>query len=141
MTPHPGEFKRLATALGIARSGTDPDQRPNAAGELARAHKAIVVLKGHRTIVSDGERVYVNTTGNPALAAAGSGDVLTGLIAALIAQKVEPFDAAVLGVYLHGLAADLWAAEHGKSGMLARELAERLPDAFEQHRVGNVWGR
>ncbi|MCX5661094.1 MAG: NAD(P)H-hydrate dehydratase [Planctomycetota bacterium] len=134
MTPHPGEFNRLARPLGIELSPTDPKQRPQAAAALARAHQAIVVLKGHRTVVTDGQRVRLNTTGNPALATAGSGDVLTGLLAALLAQGLEAFDAATLAAHLHGLAADLWTAKRGPSGLTARDLANLLPDAFQKHR-------
>jgi NAD(P)H-hydrate epimerase len=94
-----------------------------------------VLLKGRHTVVTDGERVYINQTGNPALATAGSGDVLTGLIAALCAQGTPAFDAAVLGAYLHGLAADRWAQRHGRSGLRAQDLADELPDAFEQRRT------
>lgn len=134
LTPHPGEFRRLAEALGIKGDPTDPAQRPDAAAALAQATGAVVVLKGHQTIVSDGRRAYRNATGNPALATAGSGDVLTGLIAALLAQGLDAFDAAALGAHLHGDAADHWAQAHGRSGLLAVELADGLPDAFERHR-------
>lgn len=134
MTPHPGEFRRLAAACGITENPTDPASRPLAAAMLAQAHHAIVVLKGSRTIVTDGQAVYVNQTGNPALATAGSGDVLTGLIASLMAQGMSAFDAAVLGVHLHGLAADIWAEAHGRSGLHAGDLARALPDAFERRR-------
>ncbi len=134
MTPHPGEFLRLAKPLGITANPTDPVSRPTAAAELARAHEAIVVLKGQHSVISDGQRVYLNNTGNPALATAGSGDVLTGLIAALIAQAMTPFDAAVLGTHLHGLAADRWSAQHGRSGLTAPDLANLLPAAFNDHR-------
>ena len=136
MTPHPGEFARLAEPAGVAASPTDPAQRPAAAAALARHHHAVVVLKGRRTIVSDGLVFYENTTGNPALATAGSGDVLAGLIAALLAQSLPPFDAAVLGTYLHGLAADTFAARFGPSGLTAQHLAGLLPEAFQQHRQG-----
>ena len=135
MTPHPGEFRRLARALAIEHDPTDPAQRPAAAAALARACGAVVLLKGHHTIVSDGQRVYENQSGNPALATAGSGDVLTGLIAALLAQQVDAFDAAMLGAHLHGLAADAWAHDHGPSGMRAVDLANLLPDAFAAHRA------
>ena len=134
LTPHPGEFARLARPLGIQVSGTDPQQRPEAAMKLAQAQRCIVVLKGHGTVVTDGERLYMNTTGNPALATAGSGDVLTGLIASLIAQGMTPFDASVLGVYLHGMAGDLWAQQHGPSGMTGRDLIGLLPQAMNLHR-------
>lgn len=134
MTPHPGEFQRLARPLGIHESPTDDAQRPIAAVKLAKAHQAVVVLKGHRSIVTDGEKMFINPTGNPALATAGSGDVLTGAIAALLAQGMACFDAAQLGVYLHGLAGDQWAQKYGPSGLTARDLIDLLPDAFVQHR-------
>jgi NAD(P)H-hydrate epimerase len=133
MTPHPGEFRRLAQPLGISEDPTDPGQRPWAAARLAEANGAIVVLKGAGTIVTDGERCYTNATGNPALASAGSGDVLTGLISGLMAQGLEPFDAAVLGVYLHGLAGDLWAEQHGPRGLIASDLVDLLPEAMHGH--------
>jgi NAD(P)H-hydrate epimerase len=135
MTPHPGEFSRLAEPLGIRPSATDPASRPAAAEKLALAHRAVVVLKGEHTVVCDGEKTYVNSTGNPALATAGSGDVLTGLIAALLAQHMTPFDAAVLGVYLHGLAGDLWSREAGPSGLRAVDLADLLPKAKRKDEV------
>ncbi|MCC7203957.1 MAG: NAD(P)H-hydrate dehydratase [Phycisphaeraceae bacterium] len=132
MTPHPGEFARLASPLGITESPTDESQRVHAAVKLARAHGAVVALKGHHTVVTDGWRIYVNDTGNPALATAGSGDVLTGLIAALMAQGLDDFNAAALGVRLHGKAGDLWAAEYGQAGLRAVELADRLPVVMRQ---------
>ena len=140
MTPHPGEFARLAEPLRITASATDPVERPVAAAELARRYRAVVVLKGRRTIVTDGRACYVNTTGNPALATAGSGDVLTGLIAALRGQHLSPFDAAVLGTHLHGLAADAFAARYGPSGLTAEHLADLLPAAFHRHRQAGAAG-
>jgi len=130
LTPHPGEFRRLVGVHRITADPTDPDQRPAAAAELAHACRAVVVLKGRHTIVTDAERVYVNQTGNPALATAGSGDILTGAIAGLIAQGMNPFEAAVLGVHVHGLAADHWAERVGPVGLTARALAESLPEAL-----------
>ena len=134
LTPHPGEYRRLAAASGLEFNPTDDAQRPEAAAALAQRYGAVVVLKGRRTVVCDQVRRYVNPTGNPALATAGTGDVLTGLIAGLMAQGMSGFDAAVLGVYVHGLAADLWAARHGRAGLLAHELASLIPDALESHR-------
>lgn len=133
MTPHPGEFRRLAAPLNIPHDPTDASQRPAAAEALAKACRCVAVLKGRHTVVSDGRRHYVNDTGNPALATAGSGDVLTGLVASLTAQGMTPFDAAVLGVYLHGLAADLWSSDHGPTGLTARDLASLLPRAMRRH--------
>ncbi len=135
MTPHPGEFKRLADPFGITADPIDPASRPQAAEALAKAYQAVVVLKGRRSLVSDGKSLYENTTGNPALATPGSGDVLTGTIAAFMAGGMSGFDAAALGVYLHGLAADLWARRYGPSGMTASDLVRLLPEAINQHRA------
>ena len=137
LTPHPGEFARLAAPLGIPQRPRSDRDRGSAAAALARAHGAVVVLKGRGTAVSDGDRLYMNTTGNPAMATAGSGDVLTGLIAALLAQGLGGFEAAVLGTYLHGFAGDLWEQEHGPSGLTARDLAALLPAAVHRHRGGH----
>ncbi len=134
MTPHPGEFARLAKPLGITIDPNNPATRPDAAAQLAVVHQAVVVLKGKNTIVTDGENLYVNETGNPALATAGSGDVLTGLIASLIAQGMALFDAATLGVYLHGLTADSWAKHHGPSGLIARDLTDLIPETMNERR-------
>lgn len=130
LTPHPGEFARLAKPLGITDSPTDPATRPQAAAKLAQAHRGVVLLKGQHTVVTDGQKVFINQTGNPALATAGTGDVLTGLIASLIGQGLSAFDAAVLGAHLHGKAADQWAQHHGRSGLRAQDLADQLPRAF-----------
>ena len=135
LTPHPGEFQRLATSLHIPHSPNDFASRPAAAAALARALRATVLLKGASSVISDGSRFFINSTGNPALATAGSGDVLTGLLAALIAQHMLPFEAACLAAHLHGLAADLWANVHGTSGLSARDLATLLPDAFNHCRT------
>lgn len=135
LTPHPGEFARLAQPLGITDSPTDPAARPHAAAKLAHAHHGTVLLKGQHTVVTDGTRLYINQTGNPALATAGSGDILTGLIAALLAQGMNAFDAAVLGAHLHGLAADHWAKAHGNRGLRAQDLADELPGVFMRHRL------
>jgi ADP-dependent NAD(P)H-hydrate dehydratase len=124
LTPHPGEFARL---VGKKLS---PEDRNAAAAELARRSSAVVVLKGHRTCTTDGQRTAINTTGNPGMASGGSGDVLTGLIVALACQGLEPFDAARLGVYLHGLAGDLAAAELGQLGTTATDLVRFLPQAI-----------
>ena len=132
LTPHPGEFTRLAQPLGITDAPTDPDARPQAAAKLAQAHHAIVLLKGKHTVISDGKHVCINQTGNPALATAGSGDILTGLIASLIAQHMPAFDAARLAAHLHGQAADQWTQNHGPVGLRAQDLADLLPDILHQ---------
>jgi len=137
LTPHPGEYKRLAEAAGIDLDPTDPAQRPEAAAALARHHRAVVLLKGRHTVVSDGDRCYENQTGNPALATAGSGDVLTGVTAALLAAGMDAFAAACLAAYVHGRAADDWCVAHGRSGLRALELADGLPDVFAALRQGS----
>lgn len=128
LTPHPGEFARL-TATDTKTVQAD---RQTLAAEFARKHGVIVVLKGHETVVTDGERAAINTTGNSGMATGGTGDVLTGLITALVAQGMLPFDAAHLGVHLHGLAGDLAAAQFGKPGMIASDLPGFLGQAWRQ---------
>lgn len=131
ITPHPGEMARLRKALRLPeREFVTDDARIEVAVEYAHLSGAIVVLKGHRTIVTDGHRVYINTTGNPGMATGGMGDVLTGLITALIGQNLPPFDAACLGVYVHGRAGDLAAERIGPVGFLAREVADLIPVAL-----------
>ena len=93
-----------------------------------------MVLKGQGTLVTDGRRLYVNVTGNPSMATAGSGDVLTGIVAALIGQGLEPFAAATLGVYWHGLAGDLVRDEMGEVSLIATDLIEFLPRAILHQR-------
>ncbi|MGO9468357.1 MAG: NAD(P)H-hydrate dehydratase [Isosphaeraceae bacterium] len=127
LTPHPGEFARL-TQVTTAQVQAG---RADRAAALARvAEKLVVVLKGAGTVVTDGVRCYVNTTGNPGMATGGSGDVLTGVIAALLAQRVPAFEAAQLGVFLHGLAGDIARDQDGEIGMIAGDLVDALPDAF-----------
>lgn len=136
LTPHPGEYRRLASSLGISLDPVEADQRPRAAEALAQRLGCIVVLKGAGTVVSDGHRTWTAATGNAALATGGSGDVLSGVIGSMIAQfargstPLTLFDCACLGVHIHGLAADHWAAAHGAAGMLALELAESIPGAL-----------
>jgi hydroxyethylthiazole kinase-like uncharacterized protein yjeF len=131
LTPHPGEMARLRKAAGLADlSGDDDQTRLRIAHEYACCAGVTVVLKGHRTVVATRDEAYVNTTGNPGMATGGMGDVLTGFIAALLGQGLGPFDAARLGVYCHGLAADLCAKRIGPVGYLARDVAEMLPAAL-----------
>ena len=131
LTPHPGEYRRLAEPLGIDLDPTDPDQRVEAAAQLATRLGAVVILKGRHSIITDGQAYAINPTGNPALASAGSGDVLTGLVAALLAQGMPALDSAILAAHVHGLAADAWTRDHGRpAGMLATELADRIPAAM-----------
>jgi NAD(P)H-hydrate epimerase len=129
ITPHPGELARL---LGMSTPEVQAD-RLAAARRAAAETEAVVVLKGYRTLVATpGGEVHVNPTGNPGMASGGTGDVLTGLIAGLLAQGLGALDAARLGVYLHGLAGDLAAAGMGEAALAASDLLDFLPAAFEE---------
>lgn len=133
ITPHPGEMARLRAAAGMPEvAGADDETRLGIAHEYAVYSGATVVLKGHRTVVCTPDRAFLNTTGNPGMAAGGMGDVLTGLIAALLGQGLDAFDAARLGVFAHGLAADRAAERIGPTGYLAREVADLLPAALAE---------
>ena len=125
LTPHPGEFQRL--------SGVDSHDRPRqeeAAREMCRRENLVIVLKGSQTAVIDRDGCRVNETGNPKMAVGGSGDLLTGIILAMVCQQMAPFDAAVLAVHLHGLAGDLAARRLGCPSVLANDLLDDLPAAF-----------
>lgn len=132
LTPHPGEFARL---LGVTVAEVQAD-RQRLAAEFARQWNAVVLLKGHQTVVTDGRRVYVNRTGNPGMATGGCGDVLTGLIAALIGQGLDGFGAAALGAHVHGRAGDLAAASYGQVSLTAADLLDYLPAAFREQGGG-----
>lgn len=132
ITPHPGEMSRL-TGLTIAEIQSN---RLEVARKFAREHQLIVVLKGHRTLVAapDGT-VWVNPTGNPGMATGGTGDILTGIVAGLIAQHPQqPLEATALAVYLHGLSGDLASEKLGENSMVATDLVRFLPLAFAQTR-------
>ncbi len=102
--------------------------------QLAQRTGTTVVLKGAGTVVTDGQKVYINKTGNPGMATAGSGDVLTGVITALIGQGLSDFDAAVLAVYIHGLAGDIAAEKTGQVSLMTTDIIESLPAAFLKNR-------
>jgi len=125
LTPHPGEFQRLTK-----REFTSRKEMCLAADKFAQESNSIVVLKGRRTHITDGERTQTNLTGNSGMATAGSGDVLTGVIAALLGQKLEPFEAATSACYLHGLAGDIAAEKLGQHALIATDLIDFLPQAF-----------
>lgn len=128
LTPHPGEFCRLSR-----RSMPEVhDHREELAVEFAARFGVVLVLKGAGTIVTDGRKLYRNSTGNPGMATGGSGDVLTGTIAALLGQALSPFDAAVLGAWVHGRAGDLAAAEMGQVGLTAADLPDYVAQAFRE---------
>lgn len=127
LTPHPGEMSRLTR-----RSIDDLNRnREEIAAEFARKHHVVLLLKGYRSVITDGQRLAINETGNPGMATAGSGDVLTGVVAGLLAQGLAPFDAARLGAHLHGLAGDIAAREVGPVGMIATDILDRLPKALQ----------
>lgn len=123
ITPHPGEMARLV--------GSDTGQvnanRLQAADDYARKWNMVVVLKGAPTIISSRKHTYINTSGNPGMATAGSGDVLTGLIAGLLSQGLDPLKAAALGVYVHGKAGDL-AGQKGQRGLRAGDTLTSLQE-------------
>lgn len=119
LTPHDGEFARMGGVIG--------DDRPASAAALAADLGCIVLLKGHETVITDGETVYINPTGNPGMAVGGSGDAMAGIIVSLLGQGIEPLKAAACGAWLHGAAGDLCAAEIGQYGMLPGDLVKALP--------------
>jgi NAD(P)H-hydrate epimerase len=145
LTPHPGEFERLTgkpykasqrveAAAEFARGEDDLHYQfrneSSVSGDASQRPEIIVVLKGHETVVTDGCRYSVNQTGNPGMATGGTGDVLTGVITALLCQGLSPFDAARLAVHVHGLAGDLAEEELGQVSMMASDLLDYLPQAF-----------
>jgi hydroxyethylthiazole kinase-like uncharacterized protein yjeF len=127
ITPHPGEAGRL---LGLTASAPIPKDRRKAVEDLAALTGSVAVLKGHRTLVCDGKRLFENRTGNPGMATGGTGDVLAGVIGALLAQGLDPFDAAVFGVRVHGRAGDLAARRMGETAVIASDLLEYLGAAL-----------
>jgi NAD(P)H-hydrate epimerase len=137
LTPHAGEFARLISQpvefAGIIAKASAKD-RMRAAVELAQrdaTHQTVVVLKGHQTIIADSDHLATNGTGNPGMATGGTGDVLTGVITGLICQGVPPFEAARLGVHVHGLAGDLAAKNVGQTSLIASDVIDCLPAAFQ----------
>lgn len=126
ITPHSREFDRL-----FGNHDSDSERRQTA---IAKANelKLIIVLKSHKTFITDGEESFENTTGNSGLAKGGSGDALTGIITAMLAQRYEPINAAILGVYLHGLAADITLETQSAESMLITDVIENLGEAFRK---------
>ena len=132
ITPHPGEMARL-TGLSTAQIQRD---RINVARTFSRDHQLIVVLKGHRTLIAQpGGEVWVNTTGNPGMATGGTGDILTGMVAGLVAQNQEHvLEAVIAAVYLHGLAGDIARDIFGEQSVVATDLVKTLPEAMRRTR-------
>jgi NAD(P)H-hydrate epimerase len=133
LTPHPGEMARLGKLLGRTSVPTDDEGRIGIAAEAAEAFGQVVLLKGNRTVVTDGRRVYVNQSGNSALSKAGTGDVLSGVLGTLLAQGMERFDAACLAAHLHGRAGEIAGATLGIRCALARDVVEALSAAIAEH--------
>lgn len=119
LTPHDGEFLRFGGTLG--------EDRMASAAHFSREWNSIVLLKGHRTCITDGETGYRNETGNPGMAVGGSGDVLAGILVSLLGQGLQPLAAAACGAWLHGAAGDLCAEEIGQYGMLPTDMLLRIP--------------
>jgi ADP-dependent NAD(P)H-hydrate dehydratase len=132
ITPHPGEFQRL---IG-SKARLERAEMEKAALNRAARSNIVVLLKGHRTLITDGQQQTHNTTGNPGMATGGTGDVLTGLTTALLCQGLSPFDAARLAAHIHGLAGDLAAEELGQVSLIASDLVPWLPAAFKQAENG-----
>ena len=119
LTPHDGEFIRFGGSIG--------DDRMESCARFASEWNCILLLKGHRTCISDGQTHYRNTTGNPGMAVGGSGDVLAGIITGLLGQGITPLEAAACGAWLHGAAGDLCAEQLGQYGMLPTDMLNVLP--------------
>ncbi len=163
LTPHPGEFKRLADAMKITLDATERGTRPSAAASLAQRLGCIVVLKGAGTIVSNGVKTWRCERGHPCMGTAGTGDVLSGIIAGLVAQHYDPtrvlaaaklasvrpelaakidlglsmFDLVRIAVDAHARAGEAWAKANGEGGMLAAELADLVPGVLWGHATGS----
>jgi len=128
LTPHPGEMARL---LGLASAREVQTDRVGVATAFARENGVILALKGAGTVVTNGQRFYVNPSGNPGMATGGTGDVLTGLAAGLLCQGLAPFEALQLAVFVHGLAGDLAARARGELSMTAEDVLDFTPEAFQ----------
>ena len=129
ITPHPGQMGRLIRQTGRFVQ----KHREKVAKDFAVRYNIITVLKGYRTVVASPKgKLYVNRTGNPGMATAGCGDVLTGIIGSFLGQGMNPFEAACRGVYVHGLAGDLAAKEKGEVSLIASDLLKFLPQAFKK---------
>lgn len=119
LTPHEGEFSQL--------TGKIVSNRVSEAVEAARSLQSIIVLKGHNSVITDGQTTYINPTGNPGMAVGGSGDILAGMITALIGQGMSPLSAAAVGAWVHGAAGDVCAKQIGTYGMLPSDMLNVIP--------------
>lgn len=130
LTPHPGEMQRLGKLFGKPDQSQSAEDRLDTAMRAARAFGQIVVLKGARTIVTDGTRFYINSTGDTSLSKAGTGDVLTGVCATLLGQSIDPLDAACIAVWVHGKAGEIAGQKHTPRSTTARDVVEAISSAF-----------
>jgi len=129
LTPHPGEMSRLA---GISTEEVQAN-RIGVALDFSTKYNVYLVLKGARSVISTPQgEIFINTTGNAGMASGGMGDILTGIIGGLLAQRIEPADACKLGVFAHGLAGDLAAEQSGEAGIIASDVANKLPNAIRE---------
>ncbi|NQV04537.1 MAG: NAD(P)H-hydrate dehydratase [Candidatus Omnitrophica bacterium] len=128
ITPHPGEMSRLINKSKVYVQ----KNRLSVAKKIANQYNAVVVLKGAGTVVAARNSHYINKTGNPGMATAGSGDVLSGVIGGFLAQGLKPFDAARSAVYVHGLAGDMAAKEKGEAGLIASDILDEIPEAIKR---------
>ncbi len=126
LTPHPKEMERLIGEKVVL------EKREIIVKKFVDQYPLTLILKGHRTIVAKKDKFYLNLTGNPGMATAGSGDVLSGMVASLLVQGFEPFLASALSVYLHGLAGDLAAKEKTETSLIASDILDKLPAALKE---------
>lgn len=128
ITPHPGELAKL-----LNRDIKEiQENRVFYSKYTSNKYNIITLLKGYNTIVTDGDSVYVNSTGNPGMATAGSGDLLTGIIISLICQGISPMNSGIMGAFIHGLAGDLASVEKGEYGLIATDILEYIPEAVKK---------
>lgn len=133
LTPHPGEMKRLAKLIGRDAVPSDDAGRIEIATAAATAFGQVVLLKGSRTVVTDGQRVFINHTGNSSLSKAGTGDVLSGMIGCLLGQKMSGFDAACCAAHLHGRAGEIAGERLGLRCVLAHDVIDAIPEAVREY--------
>lgn len=138
LTPHPGEMKRLAKLIGRDEVPSDEPGRIDIATQAALAFGQVIVLKGFHTVITDGQRVHINDTGDSSLSKAGTGDVLSGIIGTLLAEKMSPFDAASAGTWIHGKAGELAGQKLTRRCVLARDVIDALPEAIRQYEAAQV---
>lgn len=133
LTPHPGEMKRLAKLIGRDTVPSDEPGRIDIATAAARAFGQVIVLKGYHTVITDGQRVHINDTGDSSLSKAGTGDVLSGIVGALLGVKMSGFDAACAGTWIHGRAGEIAGQRLGRRCVLARDVIEALSEAISEY--------